>query len=77
MVPTATVSALGENVDRDHVRGILRRYRTKRQQRSDDRAQKQCNDQGAVKNKPGRGEAELADRNLHALSSINRPTSYR
>src|ERR1700724_1484842 len=38
-----------EIVDRDHVRGILRRYRTKRQQRSDDRAQKQCNHQDAAK----------------------------
>src|SRR5450432_2847944 len=66
-----------EIVDRDHVGGILRRYRTKRQQRSDDRPQKQCNDQGAVKSKPGRGKAKLADWNLHALSSINRPTSYR
>src|SRR5260370_39121821 len=37
-----------EIVDRDHVRGILRRYRTKRQYRADDRAQEQRNDQAAV-----------------------------
>src|ERR1700730_17113790 len=66
-----------EIVDRDYVRGVLRRYRTKRQQRSDDWAQKQCSDQGAARSKPGRCKAKLADRNLHALSPINRPTSYR
>src|SRR6202035_5237254 len=34
-----------EVVDGDHVRRVLRRYRTKSQHRADDRAQKQRNDQ--------------------------------
>src|SRR6266404_1740637 len=66
-----------EIVDRDHVRGILRRYRTKREHRSGDRTQKQRNDQAAVKSKPGRCESELADQHWHAKSSINRPASCR
>src|SRR5882757_7772495 len=66
-----------EIVDRDYVRGILRRYRAKRQHRSDDWAQKQCSNQGAARSKPGRCKAKLADQNLHARSSINRPASCR
>src|SRR6266404_6562326 len=71
----------GEIVDGDLVyilhRAILRRYRTKRQHRSDDRAQKKRDDQAAVRRKPGCCEAELADQDLHVRSSISRPASCR
>src|SRR6266704_3390095 len=41
-----------EIVDGDRVRDIMRRYRTKRQHRSKDWAQKHCNDQRAAGSKP-------------------------
>jgi hypothetical protein len=41
-------------MDRDHVRGILRSYRSRRQHRSNDWTDKHCYDDGTADSKPGR-----------------------
>src|SRR6266851_3259870 len=44
----------GKIMDRDHVRGILRCYRSRRQHCSNDWTDKHCNDDGTADSKPGR-----------------------
>jgi hypothetical protein len=67
----------GEIIDRDHVRGILGRYRSHRQHRSNRWTDEHCNDNVTADSKSGGCGAEVADESSLVGPSISRPTFCR